>query len=219
VAYLHAIDNTMHFEQNGNSWPSSVGDSCAETSRAFVLGDLRLEKLDLVNFVAEVGYVRHPSLAKLDGWDYKDFTSDQALPLILGFDHKMPALYWRTAPSKLASPGVMFAARNWWAALGLVNLVQAALFKFVPYRYSDDERLRWFERIVRTDDQYADHLNWFVVVYFLHKKGYHRLVRANVALVDRMDLLRRVNGYYSPEPNSEWIRKLYADASLEAYRE
>jgi hypothetical protein len=113
----------------------------------------------------------------------------------------------------------MAAARNWWTALGVVNLVQAALFKFVPYRYSDDERLAWYQRIVRTDDQYADYLNWFVTVYFLHKKGYHRLVRANLALVDRMDLLHRVRGYYAPEPNSEWIVKLYERASLEAYRD
>jgi hypothetical protein len=219
MAYLHALDNTVHFEQHGGSWPSSVGDSCAETARAYILGDERLERDDLVSFIDVCGYVRHPSLSKLAGWDYKDFTSDQALPLILGFDHKMPALYWRTAPGKLASPGVMFAARNWWPALGIVNLFQGLLFRFLPYRYSDDERLKWYQRIIRTDDQYADHLNWFVVVYFLHKKGYHKLVRANLALVDRMDLLRRVSGYYAPEPNSEWIRKLYADASLEAYRE
>lgn len=218
MAYLHALDHTIHFEQHGGTWPSSVGDSCAETSRAYILGDKRLEKLDLVNFIAEIGYVRHPSLAKLDGWDYKDFTSDQALPLILGFDHPMPALKWKTAPSKLASPGVMAAARNWWTALGVINLVQAALFKYVPYRYSDDERLSGLRRIVSTDDQYADHLNWFVVVYFLHKKGYTRLVRAQTQLVDRMDLLRRVKGYYAPEPNSEWIYKLYEAASLEVYR-
>lgn len=219
MAYLHALDNTIHFEQHGGIWPSSVGDSCAETARAFVLGDPRIERDDLVTFIGpHGGYVRHPSLAELVGWDAADFTSDQALPLILGFDHKMPALYWRTAPSKLAAPGVMAAARNWWTLLGIINLIQAALF-LIPYHYSDDERLSGFNRIVRTDDQYADYLNWFVVVYFLHKKGYTKLVRAMTQLVDRFELLRRVRGYYAPEPNSEWIVALYERASLEVYRD
>lgn len=218
MAYVHALDRTIHFEQHGGSWPASVGDSCAETSRAVVLGSDKLDRLDLTAFISSHGgYVRHPSLENLPGWDRFDTTSDQVLPLILGFDHKMPALYWRTAPSKLAAPGVMAAARNWWTLLGIINLIQAALF-LIPYRYSDDERLSGFNRIVRTDDQYADYLNWFVVVYFLHKKGYTKLVRAMTQLVDRFDLLRRVRGYYAPEPNSEWIVALYERASLEVYR-
>lgn len=221
MAYLHALDNTVHFEQHGGTWPSSVGDSCAETARAFVLGDTRIERNDLVAFIGpHGGYVRHPSLADLPGWDAADFTSDQALPLILGFDHKMPALAWRTAPSKIAAPGVMAAARNWWLALGIINLIQAVLF-LIPYRYSDDERLGdkpWYQRIIRTDDQYADYLNWFVVVYFLHKKGYYRLVRAMCQLVDRYDLMYRVIKYYAPEPNSDWIVELYERALREVYR-
>lgn len=218
MAYIHALDHTMHFEQNGGAWPASVGDSCAETSRAFVLGSDKLDRLDLVAFIApKGGYVRHPTLAELPGWDASDFTSDQALPLILGFDHPMPALKWRTAPSKLSSPGVMAAARNWWVALAIINLLQALIFQ-VPFRYSDDEQLSGLRRVVSTDDQYADYLNWFIVVYFLHKKGYTKLVRAQTQLVDRTDLLRRVKGYYAPEPNSEWIYKLYEAASLEVYR-
>lgn len=206
MAYIHALDRTIHFE---GSWPASVGDSCAETARAFVLGESRLAREDLVAFIGpHGGYVRHPSLAALPGWDAADFSSDQALPLILGFDHKMPALYWRTAPGKLVSPGVWAAARNLWLLLAFVTFLQALLFK-VPWRYSDDERLKWYQRIIRTEGQFADYLNFLVTLKFLRDKGYKRSVKAILALVDLDVALNAVKGYYKPEPNSEWIVELY----------
>lgn len=189
------------------AWPGSVGDSCAETCRMIVLTDSLV--WPAYGFLTSTGYVRHPSLSGKPAWGEDDFSSDQALALIMAL-HRLhhQSLYWTTAPGKISSIGVMAAARKMYRTLGVINLVQALLLRFVKYRWSDEHR-----KIVPMGDSSADYLNFYVTCVFLRRRGHTLLSRLCLTLVPKSRVMQAVRDYYKPEPNSAWIVEAYERAN------
>lgn len=195
----------MKFDDSGlvitnESWPGCAGDSCAETSRFYILTGKSMP-VDL--FRDGDGFVRHPSLASLDGWDRRDFSNDQALPMILATGIRRS--WWRIPGTRtIVSPGVWLAVRGHWRSLGVVNAVQGLILKF-PYRWSDDDRLKgklW--KFVRSDDSSADFLNLACIHVGLKSMGIRsRIFHEPVAVMEK------ISHYYRNQPDHEWLVKLY----------
>lgn len=210
------IDELGCLVMEHSSPEGNLGDSCAESSRLdhmnYLLG--KSPQCNLTKFVTITGYVRHPLVP--ESWKEKDFSSDQALPLLLCFKMKnhwnglyadqmrsrIMANYWRTGNNNFVSPGLFaeLIGCKWLRAFFL--LVQMLLFKF-PYRWSDSKK--WFES---TDGSSGDYLN------FIHL-GVHapKWVRR---LVSKSMLKQKVSDYYAPEPKSDWLIKIY-DEFIEKY--
>ncbi len=206
-----------------DNWPGNIGDSCAETSRYAVLTG---QSLPLSVFMTETGFVRHPTAPASapgsgENWREPDFTSDQALPLLMGFDlgrqgyptllvlarAKIINMGMRTAPTKLASIGVRCLVSANLQLLAASQVAQALIFK-IPWRWSDDQRIKSWWKLVPNEGQYADYLNYYVTAVYLRRRG---VMWANVVL-DREKSLQMVRNYYAGEPNHDWIIAAYEAA-------
>lgn len=188
----------------------NLGDSCAETCRIAILGD---ERGDWVQFVLpdDKGYLRHPLVRLVDGWDHRDFSNDQALPLFMRMysaeKTMLPHLkranrFFLAGTWTLVSPGVWFMLREHWSLLDLANRVQGWLLT-KKYRWSDGKM--WFEK---TEGQVQDYLNMVIIFLFLRKLG-------RKATLPRPydECMAAIRKYYLEgegfEPNSQWIVDRY----------
>ena len=141
------IDEFRSVVRERDGYPGDIGDSCADTARLFVLDPMALfyePALNLDVFWTPRGYVRHPLAPERDdngeSWREDDFSSDQALPLLLAYEvsrnilrtnlaNRLCIASWRTGDGNLVSPGlyalskfVLSRDRVWLHVLGLINL-------------------------------------------------------------------------------------------------
>lgn len=217
--------NTVVREKDG--YPGDIGDSCADTARLFVLDPLTLFYDHLLNldvFWTPRGYVRHPLAPERDekgeSWREEDFSSDQALPLLLAYEvsrnilrtnlaNRLRIAGWRTGDGNLVSPGlyalskfVLSRDRVWLHVLGLINLVQALLF-LVHVRWSDDERHTGWRRIQWGGNE-GDYLNWHVINDFLWLTGVYWPLAICYRIWTPRTVYAKVKAYYASQPNHEW---------------
>lgn len=199
---------------------ANLGDSCAETCRAIVLG---ADKGGWGNFITSKGYIRHPDLANEGpAWDERDFSNDQFLPLLMvmlmdKFYSQVFDITQNKNKTKIYGTNTILSAGCWallrkqfWL-LNLVNIVQGWIFS-IPYRWSDSEEAKKkFWRVERSEGESADYLNYIVTYVFLKKMGKWATLNR-----PKEECLQKVKAYYllghDFEPNSEWIVDLYEKA-------
>lgn len=74
------VNGMIEMQQNEPGSLAAVGDSCAETCRAAILG---CADLSFSGFQTPTGFLRHPRCANVPQWDEADFSNDQLLPLMM----------------------------------------------------------------------------------------------------------------------------------------
>jgi hypothetical protein len=222
--------------------PGSLGDSCAETFRYFLLdlyirdskSGLSAEEwhtraqgiqaaLRLTQTVR--GYLRHPDVP-ID-WREGDFTSDQFLPrqvveqfLNVNFDMyrflESNSYCTNFPPTKLAQPGLFCAYNRGKGQPSLfwdaVAILGQALLFKFPYRWDDGRSA--FESV---EESSCDYLNWFMLLVQCEIYGCTVFSRLAKRLVSSTTLKMKVASYYAKEPNSLWILQLYEQAIDKAY--
>lgn len=180
---------------------ANLGDSCAETSRAEILGDNRA---DTFWCITSNGWLRHPSLANIDGWNQADFSNDQFLPFIMAWQLRgvSPDPSLRILGTKtFVSIGVLALMLKQYWLLNLVNIIQGWLFN-LKWRIGDNFKIE------RSEGQVQDWLNYAITYIFLKKIGKKATLNQPVEKV-----MAAIRKYYlegpDAEPNSQWIVNLY----------
>lgn len=210
--------NVLIIEKDGP--PGDLGDSCAETGRYTVLSEFTQyfpygRQLSLDRFIGRNdGFIRHPDVP--EDWKEKDFTSDQGINLLMGYDVNGIAgafnycaqrmKLFTSKYNKVSSPGVFAVATRRLTLLRWLNWAQGLAFK-LPLRWSDAKG--WFDK---SHDSSADYLNWIVVCAYLKSKG-----REPILNVDRTVLEEKVRSYHANQQNVALIIALYMAASKKLY--
>ena len=176
---MKIIEGMIEFEQNEPGSLAAVGDSCAETGRAAVLGLPGPFKFS--NFKTAKGFLRHPRCAGVQYWDEADFSNDQLLPLMMATGCKDVGLFRIKGTQTLLSLGAQLIKFGMLKTLARVNAVQSLL-----------------------NPSPADCLNMAVIAVWLRKQG----VSAPL-YISNAELMRRIEAYYKPEPNSEQVVAAY----------
>lgn len=200
---------------------ANLGDSCGDTCRAYVLGfsNPHLENGVYSTFrdYQNDGYLRHPKLMNVKGWDSRDFTNDMLVP------YAMATYLWSTnffrmmsrdnglfikGTWKLLQPAAWALLNEKWWLLNKLNVFQGWLLG-LPFRWSDDEHEGWGFRSSKGKVQ--DYLNLVAIFVFLKRIGQPatrpRLIDECLAAVK---LYR--TGPADFEPNSEWEFEIYRNA-------
>lgn len=213
---------------------ANLGDSAADTCRAYVLGLRKKDGQEIANgsnpyipFLTEKGMLRHPDLYGVKDWDEKDFTNDQLVPLLLAAylssseylkfkRFRILAVDWCIfirGTWKLLQPAVYAILYEQWWLLKLFNDFQGFLLS-LPFRWSDDERNRGLSS---SEGKVQDYLNMIVISYFLYEIGHSvSLPRPAEECAKAVDLYR--HGVEDFEPNAEWEVALYWKALDELHQ-
>lgn len=185
----------IYFKQNGGvNWPPRMSGSISGT-----------------------GYLRHPSLHGVKGWDQKDMTNDQLVPFMLYlwiYNHTSFYLlakenrFFIKGTKKLCQPAVWaIRHQNWWL-LNKLNLFQGWLLG-LPFRWSDDETEGSGFR--SSSGKVQDYLNMIAITFFLFRIGEPtRLPRPVQECIAAVTKYRHDPKDF--EPNAEWEIQLYTDA-------
>lgn len=188
-------------------WPGSIGDSCANTARSEVLIPKDCEKLNY--FFTATGCVRHPTAP--DGWREDDFSVDQLFPLFMACEAPQQSkllkqFSTRAGNGQLLSPVAWAIMHEWFKLANIFLWTQLnILFKF-PFRYSDADGLKWYQRVERTNLASADWLNWFCACVYLKRKGQ---LHIDVP-VERVS--NKVFDYFVNEPRNIAVLQDYEEA-------
>jgi len=181
------------------AWPGNVGDSCANTARSEVLNP---QGQPMCHFVTGKGFVRYANLPA--DWMEDDFSDDQCLPLYMAATTPIKIAIRTRLPYKAGNGGLHspLTYAIIWDHFSIANLCLKAQWFFmtkVPWRWSDDARLKWYQRIVRTEGSVADYLNWFVTCVYLKRLG-------KLSLKPDLDKVSRaVYTYFQNEPNNKQV--------------
>jgi hypothetical protein len=198
---------------------ANLGDSASDTCRLYIVGHdwmaYPLDPFQLFSGYANYGFVRHRDLVRVEGWDHKDFTNDQLVPLMMaqfdfGYirkDHVLDGVYIR-GTKKLAQPAVYaILYRQWWL-LNLMNHIQGWLLG-LPFRWSDDKSEGAGLRSSKGKVQ--DYPTMIATTVFLNRVGYKaRLPRPAKECIEALEAYR-----FNPkdfEPNAEWEIDIYRKA-------
>lgn len=181
-------------------WPGSSGDSCANTARSEVL---RPTGQSMDKFFTDTGCVRHPDTP----WRESDFSGDQLIALFMAANGEQRGRLRQLFP-KRAGDGNLHAPLTWaimnnhFILANLFLLLQKLLFA-LPYRYSDADGLKWYQRLQRMDEASADYLNFFVAAVYMKRCG---VLKINI---DTEEVAHKVFHYYQNEPNNIEVLKDY----------
>jgi len=185
---------------------ANLGDSCAETSRARILGDWQGLLGQFVNPDGP-GFIRHPDLKDIHGWDESDFSGDQFVALYLAATMIDPVVgkyihitgnEWKIPGTDTwLTPAAWAMIRGHWRVLDWCNQIQGKLFK-ASVRVGDGGKIETSEGNVQ------DWLNYICIYLFLKKTG-----RKATLNQSKEACMKAVRTYYSTEPNSQWIVDLY----------
>jgi hypothetical protein len=219
------IDNYKTLVMEHVSWPGNIGDSCAETARYKHLKQLLgqpNDDVDLMAFVTEKGFTRHPTApaegqlgpkedgSPSDSWRETDMPTDQMLPLYLASDAGLKNLIlmdtraagWRTGNGDLVSPQFFGLLNDYSLIVNVSTVGQAMAFK-LPWRWSDA-----YNRFEEMENSSADYLNYIHVAVYAEKPLRN--------LVLKSTLKQKVRDYYKVEPNSQFLIDLY-DQVIDKY--
>lgn len=195
---------------------ANLGDACADTCRAYIMG-CPISYTLVLKFSAKswFGFLRHPDLEGIKGWDHRDFTNDQLVPLMLAQLLQDPT--WARndlfahfgfikGTWKLLQPAsYAILWRKWWL-LDLINRVQGFLLG-LPFRWSDDESEG--AGFKSSKGKVQDYLNMIAIYVFLKRIGYPaKLPRPVDECVDAVTKYRQ--GPKDFEPNADWEIELYS---------
>lgn len=159
---MKVIDGMIEFEQNEPGSLAAVGDSCAETCRAIILG---ADGLGTAGFLSPKGFLRHPRCAGVPQWDEADFSNDQLLPLQLAADVTDVGLFRIKGTPTLLALGPQLLRLGMLKVLGQINAVQSLL-----------------------NPSPADCLNMAVVAIWLRRRGIAApLYMSNAELMRRIE--------------------------------
>lgn len=201
------------------------GDACADTSRLFVLfrNSMLYQRAKLHQFRTDKGYVRHPDLP--EDWKESDFSSDQALPLLMALDGnygfftdrdemRFRLKSNRTGNGKLLSPGLWALVHEKYNLLGFFTFIQAVLFLF-PFRWSDREtnedgtKTTFWQRPTWGGDA-GDYLNWICTLDYLEgRREIYWPSRLCYMLRSKKRAMAKVREYHANQPNSDWVVQVY----------
>lgn len=197
---------------------ANLGDSCADTCRAYIMG--YPINYNMVLKFADWhwrGFLRHPNLKDINGWDHRDFTVDQLIPLMMAQILQDPTwarndLFahfgfvkgtWK--PLQPAVYAILW--RKWWL-LDLINRAQGFLLG-LPFRWSDDESEG--AGFKSSTGKVQDYLNMIAIYIFLRRIGYKAtLPRPVEECIKAVRLYRQ--GPKDYEPNADWEIELYESA-------
>lgn len=186
---------------------ANLGDSCAESSRDVILGDF-YARPNTFCFVDNIGYLRHPALANVEGWNHADFSNDQFLPLIMAWilrngEAPSPSLSIRGTKT-IVSIGVLALMLKQYWLLNVANIVQGWLFN-LKWRIGDGFKIE------RSEGQVQDWLNYICTYVFLKRIGKWATLNQPISRC-----IESVHKYYlegpDAEPNSQWIVEMYERA-------
>lgn len=193
----------------------NLGDSCAETSRAFILGDQFPAQFARFLNEGKEGYLRHPDLKDVPKYGSESFTSDQAFPYYLrkllmrhvnGICYASPLNkgIFIKGTNKIASLPLLLTVYGYFRLLNVTNIIQGLLLK-LPYRIADGGRIE------KSEGQVQDYLNMIICYVFLKKLG-----KWATLPISEDKCILAVRKYYAEgddfEPNSDWIIQLYIKA-------
>lgn len=183
-------------------------------------------KESLTYFRTDSGYVRHHNVP--EDWKEKDFSSDQAMPWYLATEKwdmqaqanemrsRIVSNDYRTGNNNVIA--LPFAAviyrKNGSFDLYLTDLVilgQALLLKYFPYRWNEAKANKGEYPIESTKDSTADWLNFLHAIFNQEYYGHTFISTFTKSLFTKEELYSKLEAYYKPEPNAEWV--------LEAYKE
>ncbi len=196
----------MYRDQQGllisetSPWPGSSGDSCANTARSELL---RPKGQPLNAFITATGCVRHPDTP----WREDEFSGDQLIALFMAANPGQKALLkdrfpTRSGDGKLHAPLTWAIMNNHFILANIFLFLQKLLF-MLPYRYSDADGLKWYQRLQRMDDASADYLNFFCAAVYLKRNGVLRVS------IDTEEVAHKVFHYYQNEPNNSEVLQDY----------
>jgi len=165
--------------------PGCYGDSCAETSRYYILKWPDADKSTLSIFITNTFFIRHPE----SPWREDDFSTDQALPFFLAtcsakMYHQLKANHWRLPNGHFISP-VFYAIltnRKW--LINLCVFAQTLIFK-LPWRWDDGKKK--FTKNTNT----SDYLNFYHIAYPMSKWARK--------LVSKEKMISAIESYYESE--------------------
>lgn len=206
-------------------WPGDIGDSCAETGRYIVLRGSADPQINLMAFVTDIGFIRHPT----SPWKEDTFTTDQALYLLMAADltdrplrdivvSKLRRMGWQTAPGKPAHPNLYFLAHRWYQLCGLTEIAQM-MFNLIPFRWHDgnDGTESWgafrrrFWRFKSAEGSTVSFMTTLLGCIFLKRVG----VRWPLRILNKEKYLAKTRAYYANQPNSEWFVAMFERATYE----
>jgi len=198
-------------------WWSNLGDACADTCRALILGKRATSVEPVIRFTDDwKGFLRHPRLKAKKGWDRKSFTNDQLVPLIMAqyIDHPIwvrPDLFvscgFIRGTWKLAQPMVYALLFKQWWLVDKLNHLQGWLLT-MPFRWSDRPQDFGFESI---QGQVQDYPTMICTTVFLNRMGYKAVIpRPHGECLTAILKYRQDPADF--EPNSEWEIDLYREA-------
>jgi hypothetical protein len=152
--------------------------------------------------MTELGFVRHKTAP--DGWREGDFSDDQCIPLFLAAPDFVRKIIQQRLPYKagngsLHNPLAYAVIWNHWIGLNLLLLLQLFIMACVPYRWSDRDGLKWYQRFEKTEGSSADWLNWFVICVALKRKGRLFFKPPIYKVADK------VWSYFQGEPNNQEV--------------
>ena len=70
---------------------------------------------------------------------------------------------------------------------------------YIPYRWSDREGLKWYQRLERTSESSADWMNWIVTAVYLKR---HNRLYIDVPIEH---VRQKIYDYFRNEPNNEFV--------------
>jgi len=195
-----------------SSWPGSIGDSCANTARSQVLNPVTTFTQFLQAFVTATGFVRHPSAP--EGWRESDFSDDQMLPLYMAGSEAIKQKIrersrFMSPTGGPHNPLTMCIINDWLISACFFLFIQKCLMMYLPYRWSDRDGLKWYQRFERTSESSADWLNWIAVAVYLKRRN-RLFISVPVDYVSR-----KVFDYFSNEPNNTQVLADYEAAFVE----
>lgn len=212
--------------------PAIYGDSAANSARHQILTNGALSHTLTLFFNYEGLEVRHPYLDgyvsdKGESWGADDFSVDQWLPLFIACMLLEPLLAKRmlenflnrkyrvgdgSFPNLLMVSAIKRAARRY-SFISDLPILLHALFSYFPFRWSDADGLKWYQRIQRSTDSTSDYLNFLMCLLQGYKTN---TVTVSLWLakiiIGKNRMKRKIASYFAKEPNSEFIIEAYFKA-------
>ncbi len=199
---------------------ANLGDSCADSCRWAILSQFIGEpfRINLWLFQDDnVGYLRHPTLANKEGWNNRDVTNDQYVPLMMAAclldwhifaRMKKDVGFFIPGTRKITHPAIFAIKYKQWWALALMNKIQGWLLTW-SFRWSDDEHEG--AGFKSSKGKVQDYPTMIATTVFLNKIGYKaRLPRPAKECIEALEAYR-----FNPkdfEPNAEWEIDIYRKA-------
>ena len=223
-------DSNGFITMQQDTFPGSVGDSCAETGRMMLLCyilNILHKPVNLQLLVTPQGVVRYPSPPS--PWGPSDTSADQVAPLLAICSLQEPELAqqildqitnngFRTGNGEVANPCLLAQmvraeGHSWRQQIYDISILIQALLLKLPFAWNPNATLNPLTWFVSSANQSANYLNFINFLGFARaKKNFTLSCWLASKIISSDKALAEVQAYYKPEPNSQWILDMYAAA-------